>query len=257
MPSISRPWVEDLDALGAIDGDELHVEVALERVEHSVEGVFAAQPAELGVGDLALFEIDDAGAFALELDGAGLAAHLEGLHQIDHAHVRQAAAEPGLRLALLDPFLLDLLKNHLHAGDDLFDVDRLGQVVVAAQLEAAHLELDRLLAGEKDERNVAKAFVAFEHPGQLEAVHLGHSGFRQHQVGRRDLHLVERVFAVNGRGHLKASLLQADFGNSQVLCVAIDEEEMLLCHGARMFRHMRLSVNVWSHCLDSSWCYRF
>src|SRR5690606_13268029 len=98
----------DLDALRAVDRHELHVEVALERVEHPVEGVLAAQPAQLRVDDLAFLEVDDAGALALELDGAGLAADLEGLHEIDDAHVRERAREPGLRLAALGALLLDL-----------------------------------------------------------------------------------------------------------------------------------------------------
>ena len=42
----------DLDALGPIHRDELHLELALEGVEHPVEGVLALEPAQLRVDDL-------------------------------------------------------------------------------------------------------------------------------------------------------------------------------------------------------------
>src|SRR5215470_20145199 len=103
------------------------------------------------------------------MDDSGLAPDLERLYQIDHAHVREVSRKSGSRFALFDVLLFRLLENHPRAGDDLFDVDRLGQIVVAAQLEALHFELDRLLIGEKHERNLLEALIRLEDPAQLES----------------------------------------------------------------------------------------
>jgi hypothetical protein len=198
---MSRPWVETLEA------------------------------PQLRVDDAALLEVDGADALALDGDGARLAADLERLDQIHHAHVRQAAGEAALgRLPLFDPLLLRLLEDHLHAGDDLFDVDGLRQVVVATELQAAHLELDRLLVGEEDEGDVLEALVRLERLAQLEAVHLRHLRVGQHEIRRADLHLLDRVLAVNGRRHGEAGLLEADLHHAKALRVTIDQEQVLLGH---------------------------
>jgi hypothetical protein len=104
---------------------------------------------------------------------------LEGLHQVHHSEVAQAPAEASPRLAPLEALLLRLLENHPRPGDDLFDVDGLGQVVLAAHLQPADLELHGFLAGEEDERNVTKPLVRLEAPAELEPVQLVESGCRR------------------------------------------------------------------------------
>ena len=44
-------------------------------------------------------------------------------------------------------------EEQVHARDELADEDRLGEVVLDAELEAADLVLDRLLAREEDDRD--------------------------------------------------------------------------------------------------------
>src|SRR5690606_16063974 len=143
----------------------------VEGVEHPVEGVLSLEAPQLGVDDAAFAEVDDAVALATDVDGPRLPADVEGLHQIDHAHVGEGSREAALRvLAPLQLLLLRLLENHPDAGDALFDVDRLGLVVLTAQLEPADLELHRLLVGEEDEGDATEALIGLERAAQLEAV---------------------------------------------------------------------------------------
>jgi uncharacterized protein (TIGR02266 family) len=124
----------------------------------------------------------------------------------------------------------------MRARDDLFDVDGLGEVVLGARLQALDLRLDGLLAGEEDEVNVTKPLVALDDLAQLEPVHLGHAGLREHEVRRADLDLLERVLSVDRRRHLEAGLLEADLHDAKALRVTIDQEQVLLRHGEDLSR---------------------
>ena len=112
MPSMSRPWVETWMRSARSMGLNSSSNLPSLPVEQPVEGVLAGEPPELGVDDLAVPEVDDAASCGRpRLDGAGLAAHLEGLHQVDHAHVGEAAGEAGLESLRLEPLLLLLLER--------------------------------------------------------------------------------------------------------------------------------------------------
>src|SRR5262249_30679731 len=104
---------------------------------------------ELRVDDLAVAEEDRrAAALACEVDDARFPTDLDGLNEIDHRHVGELPGELGLRLALLrQRRALLLLKQDLHARDDLLDVDRRVQVLLDAELEPTDLVLDGLGAG--------------------------------------------------------------------------------------------------------------
>ena len=60
---------------------------------------------------------------------------------------------PGLRVARGDALLRAPRQEQVHARDELAHEDRLGEVVLDAELEAADLVLDRFLAREEDDRN--------------------------------------------------------------------------------------------------------
>jgi hypothetical protein len=85
------------------------------------------------------------------------------------------------------------LQEDLDAREDLFDVDRLGEVVLHAELEAANLVLDVGLRGQEDERDRRPVGVLLEPLDQLEAVHLRHLRVGDDQVRRGRLDLAERV----------------------------------------------------------------
>ena len=134
------------------------------------------------------------------------------------------------RLFVLERLALLLLQQDLDARDDLFDVDRLGEVVLDAQLEPADLVLDVGLRRQEDERDRRPVGVLLEPLDELEAVHLRHLGVGDDEVGRRGLDLAERVEPVDRGRDVEAGLLQADFENAKALGVTVDEKEALLGH---------------------------
>src|SRR5262249_54027487 len=155
---------------------ELDLELSVGPDEETIDGVLALQPPKLRVDDLAVAEIDRrAAAFAGKVDNTRFSTDLDSLNEIDHRHVGELAGELGLRL----PFLgqrraLLLLKQDLHARDDLLDVDRLGQVLLDAELEAADLVLDGLGAGEEDERDLVPLRPLLQALTQAEPIELRH-----------------------------------------------------------------------------------
>src|SRR5690606_26547258 len=129
----------------ATHGAELDLELALVPRQQPVDRVLALQRAGLGVDHLAVAEVDRGLSVraAGELDDARLAADLDGLDDVDHGHVGDAAGEAGAVLLEIEELTLPLLQQDVDPRDDFFDVDRLRQVVVDAELEPLDLALDR------------------------------------------------------------------------------------------------------------------
>jgi hypothetical protein len=68
-----------------------------------------------------------------------------------------------------------------HAGHQLFDAERLGDVVVTADGQAVHLVFGGVLRGEEDDRHfMAAGIQAFEH---LHAVDVGEHDVEDHKRG--------------------------------------------------------------------------
>ena len=169
-----------------------------------------------------------------ELDDARLAADLDRLDDVDDRHVADAAREARTTVAaLLEPSALALLQEDVDAGDDLLDVDRLGQVVVDAQLEAADLVLDRVLGGQEDERDLTPVGVDPHPAPQLEAVAVGERRLRDDEVRRVELELVERVVDRHGGRDREPCFAQRHFEDPQAASVPINEEQALLRHEGR------------------------
>src|SRR5690606_10710451 len=104
-----------LDAVRPVDRAEVDLEGSFLPVEQAVERVLTHQAAELSVEDLALAEVD-AGRLARglgEADRPRLPAHLEGLDEVDHTHVGEAAGK-GPGIPPLQKLLLPLLGEDGH-----------------------------------------------------------------------------------------------------------------------------------------------
>jgi hypothetical protein len=126
---------------------------------------------------------------------------------------------------------LPLLEQDIDPRDDLFDVDRLGQVVVDTELEAANLVLDRGLGGEEHERDLGPVGGAAHTTTELEAIEVGWKfRFGNDQVGCVELELVERVGYRYRRRDGKSRFAKRDLQHSQTASVAIDQEQALLGH---------------------------
>ena len=149
----------------------------------------------------------------LEAPGRHAVARLElGDRRGRQDRVQQAVGAGALALDLLhlplDPrqirHLLIAPALLLQAGADArlqeHRVERLGQVVVGAELDAAHHAVDVVERRDHDHRNVAQPGIVLEAAQHREAVHLGHHDVEQDQVDRFAGQPVEGVPAMD-RGH--------------------------------------------------------
>ena len=148
-----------LDHVLATDVLELDLELAVAPHQQAIDRLFAGEPAQLGVDHLAVAKVDRR---ALARRGC-LKWITPDLRLISIVWIRSTTAMSAScpanlvrdsRLFSSSDCALLLLQEDLDAGDDLFDVDRLGEVVLDAELEAADLVLDVGLRGQEDERDL-------------------------------------------------------------------------------------------------------
>jgi hypothetical protein len=214
---------------------ELQLEVALVPDQGAIQRPLAAQLAELGVLEPAHVEVDGPTLTEgrREVQHAALAADVDGLEQVHQAHVRERAAEAGLGLhaLALEAHALTALQLEVHARDDLFDVDGLGQVVLHAELEALDLALHRAVAREEHEGDLAGVLALAQPLHQLEPVHVRQAGVADDHIGATQPDHLDGRERVGARGHAVAGLAQADLQHAQAALVGVDEEEVLLGHG--------------------------
>ncbi len=218
--------------LGGLHGAELEVELTLVPHQESVDRAIALQVAALRVDQAPVEEVDRTAAVTVgELEHTGLPADVDRLEQVDQTHLRKRAAEAGLGEAppLQAPTLVTL-EHQVHARDDLFDVDRLGEVVLDAQLEAADLALHRAVARQEDERDLGVLRALTELLDEAEAIELRQSSVAEDQVRLAELdHLEGRLRILAARDRVPG-LAQTDLQHPQASRVGIDEEEVLLRH---------------------------
>jgi hypothetical protein len=88
-------------------------------------------------------------------------------------------------------------------------VERLGQVVLGARLDAADHAVGLLQARDHDHRDGVQALVRLEPLEHLEAVEIGHHQIEQDQVELLEREKLERAPAGLGAGHLVAVARQA------------------------------------------------
>ena len=217
--------VGDLYRLAAADRLELDGKLAVVPQQQAVDRALAGQAPELRVDHLAVAEVDSA-AFSLaavDLDDARLARELDGLHEIDHRHVAERALKACARVSALDPLALRALQNQPDARADLFDVDGLREVVLDAELEAAHLVLDGGVRREEEERNLSPVGMLLEAAAKLEAVEAGQLDVGDDHLGRLRGDARERIGTAGGRLDDVAVLLEVDLEQPQALGVPVDE----------------------------------
>src|SRR5690606_1520679 len=226
-----------------VDADlaELEVELALVPDEEAIDRGLAAELAELGVLERAVLEVDGAAPSARgEVEHAALAADVDRLEQIDHAHVGEGPAETGLgpHGLALEGFALVALELELDPREDLFDVDGLGEVIGDAELEAADLALHRGVAREEDQRDVLELFVFAELLDEGEAIEVGKDRVGQDEIGPGERDHLQRARRVLTGRHAETGLAQADLENAETALISVDEEEVLLRHEKRSARYV-------------------
>ena len=95
------------------------------------------------------------------------------------------------------------LQQRAHPRLHLQDLERLGEVVVRPQLEAARLVLDVLQRAQEHDGDLAGGGVRAQPPAHLVAVDPGHHDVEQQQVRGAPLHRAQRRFPVQGDAQLE------------------------------------------------------
>ena len=149
-------------------------------------------------------------------------------------------------------------------GDHLFQAERLGDVVVAAERQAGDLVLQGVAGGEEQRGRVDA--VGAQPAQHAEAVHAGHHDVEDDRVGPHFTGLVERGGAVGGGVDLEALELQAHREQLDDVGLVVDDEDSGLrdvfwecSHGHRPNVSQlpgneaagRLSTSCESHCRSS------
>ena len=116
-----------------------------------------------------------------------------------------------------------------HAGGELVGVERLGDVVVGAEVEALRLVGGRALGGQQDDRD-GTPFTELAH--DLDTVEVGHHDVEQDDV-RADLFgLGQGLFTAAGGDYAEALLAEGDrYEFRDPRFIVCDEYERLGAHG--------------------------
>jgi CheY-like chemotaxis protein len=151
---------------------------------------------------------------------------------------RSGGAEPGAGVIKFDDVEIDLERRMVTRNGELVGVERLGDVVVGAEVEALGLVGGRALGREQDHRH-RPALTQLAH--DLDAVEVGHHDVQQDDVRPDLLRLLEGLLATVGGDDAEALLRQRDgheLGDSRL--VVRDEHERLSGHwslpGSQRFR---------------------
>ncbi len=203
--------------------------------ERAVDCLFAAERTELCVDHLAVAEVDVCvGVTARQVEDAALPRHLERLQEVDDRHVGGRPREPraaGEAAGRRDGLLGSPCQQEVDAREQLADEDRLGEVVLDAELETADFVLDRALAREEDDRDARPLGALLEAPHEGVAVELRQPGVGQDEVRCGQLQLGQGVEAVGRRGDGIPRLFEADLQDPHAPRIRVDQQELELRHG--------------------------
>ena len=113
----------------------------------------------------------------------------------------------------------------LHARHQLQVVDRLGQEIVGAGLEAADAVGNLVERGDHDDWDVRGRRIAFQPPADLEAVHVGHHHVEQHDIDLAVLAGLDGVGPVGRSQHLEIFGKQPNLEQPHIGRNVVDDED--------------------------------
>ena len=112
-----------------------------------------------------------------------------------------------------------------HARNQRRMLDRLGQILVGAGIQAMHDVLQRGFRGHQDDRHVRQRSIGPNLPGDLEAIQLGHHHVEEHEVGQQRTNRLQRLLAVDRLRGLVAPARQARLQDLAVVRVVVDDQD--------------------------------
>ena len=123
------------------------------------------------------------------------------------------------------PVLLKAAQHGANAAGKLARAERLGHIVVRAQVQPLDAVVLVRAHGEHDHRRVADLADALE---RLEAVHAGHFDVEQHQVRVVVAHLLQRLHAVVGFERKIAFQVQVHLDEAHHARFVVNDEDLFL-----------------------------
>jgi hypothetical protein len=129
-------------------------------------------------------------------------------------------------LVFLEP-LFELVQGEMrsYAREHLLVLERFGDVIDGAELEALEL-VDRVgERGHEDDRNVPGVGTLLEPAARLEAIYPGHEHIEQDQIRARIVHLLEGAQTILGDPKLETRLCQDPAQYRQVRRGIIDHQD--------------------------------
>src|SRR5579864_6909416 len=182
---------------------KVELEVAARPMQDFEDGLVTLQAAVHGMHDLPFAEVHIA-FFVIpgQRQKTAFAAHFERLHQVNHIHLGEAAAQHAVgRRRLGHLFEGDLVDYALDAASGLSQEERLLDKIVNRILRREPLG-DIGLGGQNDGGEVGGGLATAELFDQLPAVHSWHAVVGYEQVGRVIDRLQQCIRSVGGGGDL-------------------------------------------------------
>ena len=138
---------------------------------------------------------------------------------------------------------LDSAQHGAHPAYQLLRAERLGDVIVGAQLQAEDA-VDLLAAcGQHDDRRVRGGA---QPAGDLQPVDFGQHEVKHHQVEALARQQVQRCLTILRGRHLKAGSLQIEADDLSDAGLVIDHQNSLFAHGLHSFLIDRLPRNPYN-----------
>ncbi len=128
--------------------------------------------------------------------------------------------QPWRRLAAVPP---GPAQHRADPGDDLFQAEGLGHVVVAAEGQAADLVLGRVARGQEHHRDPGAA--AAQPPDDIEAVHVGQHHIEHDEVGAVPLRGLYCLAAGRRGDHLETGVAQAGGQQLQDVGLILNDQQ--------------------------------
>ena len=107
--------------------------------------------------------------------------------------------------------------HRMHAGEKLFDLKGLGDIIIRPHLEAGHLVVGLALRRQHDDR---RGGLLADGPADLPAVLSGQHDVQQNHIGLEQIKISLRLVAVRGNHDIEAVLCQVQakkLGNIRVV----------------------------------------
>ena len=148
----------------------------------------------------------------------------DGIHLI-------AVADGGTQfcvLSLNEPLGSHQLNLVHYTHDKLLLVERFGQEVTGAYLEAMHQVARIVQGGQEDDGNVLRLRILLQDACCLESVDARHHHVEQNQIRMLGLGLLNTSLATIGRTHLELLVAEQDFQQENVTDNVIDNQDLIV-----------------------------